>query len=116
MPLLITLLAIIFLVLLISYFRIHVFIAFLVASLFAGFSLGIPVVKIVGSIQKGMGDTLSSIVYIIALGGMLGKLVAQSGAVDQISQTLIKLFGQKYLRWAFLFIGFVQGGRRSAIF
>ena len=95
MPLLITLLAIIFLVLLISYFRIHVFIAFLVVSLFAGFSLGIPVVKIVGSIQKGMGDTLSSIVYIIALGAMLGKLVAQSGAVDQISQTLIKLFGQK---------------------
>jgi len=109
MPLLITLLAIIFLVLLISYFRIHVFIAFLVVSLFAGFSLGIPVVKIVGSIQKGMGDTLSSIVYIIALGAMLGKLVAQSGAVDQISQTLIKLFGQKYLRWAFLFIGFLVG-------
>lgn len=56
-----------------------------------------------------MGDTLSSIVYIIALGAMLGKLVAQSGAVDQISQTLIKLFGQKYLRWAFLFIGFLVG-------
>lgn len=109
MPLFITLLAISFLVLLISYFRIHVFIAFLVVSLFAGFALGIPMDKILGSIQKGMGDTLSSIVYIIALGAMLGKLVAQSGAVDQISHTLIQLFGQKYMRWAFLSIGFLVG-------
>jgi len=109
MPLLITLLAISFLVLLISYFRVHVFIAFLVVALFAGFALGIPMNKIVGSIQKGMGDTLSSIVYIIALGAMLGKLVAQSGAVDQISHTLIQLFGQKYMRWAFLSIGFLVG-------
>ena len=109
MALIITLVSIILLVLLISYFRMHVFLSFLLVSLFAGFTLGLPVNKIVGSIQKGLGDTLSSIVYIIALGAMLGKLVAQSGAVDQISRTLIQLFGQKYLRWAFLCIGFLVG-------
>ncbi len=109
MPLLITLIAIISLVLLISYFRVHVFLAFLVVSLGAGVSLGIPLTKIISGIQKGLGDTLGSIVYIIALGAMLGKLVAQSGAIDQIAQSLLHIFGKKYMRWAFLLIGFLVG-------
>jgi len=109
MPLLITLLAIASLVLLISYFRVHVFLAFLTVSIGAGIALGIPVSTIIASIQKGLGDTLSSIVYIIALGAMLGKLVAQSGAIDQISQTLLHFFGKKHMRWAFLLIGFLVG-------
>lgn len=66
-------------------------------------------VKIVGSIQKGLGDTLGSIVGIIALGAMLGKLVAQSGAAECISNKLTKLFGIKYIRWAFLVTGFLVG-------
>lgn len=75
----------------------------------SGIALGIPVSLIISSIQKGLGDTLSSIVYIIALGAMLGKLVAQSGAVDQISQKLLHFFGKKHMRWAFLVIGFLVG-------
>ncbi len=109
MAILITLVAILILVLLISFFRIHVFLAFLMVSIGAGLALGIPFPSIVSSMQKGLGDTLGSIVYIIALGAMLGKLVANSGAVDQISQTLLNLFGQKNMRWAFLFIGFLVG-------
>lgn len=109
MPLLITLIAIISLVLLISYFRVQVFLAFLAVSLGAGVALGIPPAKIISSVQKGLGDTLGSIVYIIALGAMLGKLVANSGAIDRISQTLIQFFGPKNMRWAFLTIGFIVG-------
>lgn len=109
MTILITLVAIALLVLLISYFRVHVFLSFLLVAIGAGLALGIPVTKLIGSLQKGMGDTLSSIVYIIALGAMLGKLVAQSGAVDCISQTLIQFFGKKYMRWAFLSMGFLVG-------
>jgi Gnt-I system high-affinity gluconate transporter len=86
-----------------------VFLAFLVVSLGAGVSLGIPLTKIISGIQKGLGDTLGSIVYIIALGAMLGKLVAQSGAIDQIAQSLLHIFGKKYMRWAFLLIGFLVG-------
>lgn len=109
MPLIITLLAIVSLVLLISYFRVHVFLAFLTVAIGAGIALGIPISTLITSIQKGLGDTLSSIVYIIALGAMLGKLVAQSGAIDQISQTLLHFFGKKHMRWAFLLIGFLVG-------
>src|SRR5438093_1210156 len=75
----------------------------------AGLLLQVPMVKIVGSIQRGLGDTLGSIVAIIALGAMLGKLVAQSGAAQCISSRLLELFGIKRIRWAFLVTGFLVG-------
>ena len=109
MAILITVVSILLLVALISYFRVHVFLSFLIVSVFAGLLLHIPAVKIVGAMQKGMGDTLGAIVSIIALGAMLGRLVAQSGAAECISNAMMNLFGSKRLRWAFLLTGFLVG-------
>lgn len=109
MAILITVVSIIFLVVLISYCKVHVFLSFLIVSVTAGLLLKIPVVKIVGSIQKGLGDTLGSIVAIIALGAMLGRLVAQSGAAECISNKLTEISGIKRIRWAFLVTGFLVG-------
>ena len=41
---------------------------------------GMELLKIVESIQKGIGDTLGFLVLILGFGAMLGKLVADSGA------------------------------------
>ncbi len=109
MAILITVVSILLLVVLISSCKVHVFVSFLLVSVFAGLLLHIPAAKIVTAIQKGMGETLGAIVGIIALGAMLGKLVAQSGAAECISNTLIRLFGTKRLRWAFLVTGFLVG-------
>ena len=84
------------LVFLITYLKVNSFIAFLLVSLCAGVLLGIPLPDLAKSIQKGLGDTLGSLVTIIVLGAMLGKLVAASGAAQQISGSLIKLFGEKH--------------------
>jgi len=61
------------------------------------------------SIQKGLGDTLGSLVVILVLGAMLGKLVATSGAAKQISGALIDLFGLKNITWGLMLTGFVIG-------
>ena len=45
---------------------------------------------IVNSIEKGIGNTLGFLVLILGLGAMLGKLVAESGAAQQITNGLIK--------------------------
>jgi Gnt-I system high-affinity gluconate transporter len=82
------------LVFLITYLKVNSFIAFLLVSLCAGVLLGIPLPDLAKSIQKGLGDTLGSLVTIIVLGAMLGKLVASSGAAQQIASTLIQLFGE----------------------
>ena len=109
MTLLIVIASLGLLVLLITYWKVNSFIAFLLVSIFAGVCFGLPLPDIAKSIQKGLGDTLGSLVVILVLGAMLGKLVAASGAAKQISSTLIDLFGLSNITWGLMLTGFVIG-------
>ena len=97
------------LVLMITWGRINPFLAFLIVSIAAGVLLGIPFNKVIASVQFGIGDTLGSLVIIIALGAMLGKLVADSGAAQKIAAVMMKAFGVKYIQWALVVTGFIIG-------
>lgn len=109
MPLTSTLLGILSLILLISVVRLHPFLAFLAVSIGVGLALGLKPTVIAEAIQKGIGSTLGSITAIIALGAMLGKLVAQSGAAQRIAVSMMSLVGTRHVRWAFLITGFIVG-------
>jgi Gnt-I system high-affinity gluconate transporter len=109
MSIFIVIICILLLVFLITYLKVNSFVAFLLISLSAGVMLGIPLPDLAKTIQKGLGDTLGSLVTIIVLGAMLGKLVAESGAAQQISGTLINIFGQKNMAWGLMFTGFIIG-------
>ncbi len=109
MTLTIILFCIVLLILLITWAKINAFLAFLIVSIFTGLALGIPIDKITHSVEKGIGDTLGSLVIIIVIGAMLGKLVADSGAAQKITAVLMKLFGQKNIQWALMLTGFVIG-------
>ena len=109
MTLLIVIASLGLLVLLITYWKVNSFISFLLVSIFAGVCFGLPLPDIAKSIQKGLGDTLGSLVVILVLGAMLGKLVAASGAAKQISGTLIDLFGLSNITWGLMLTGFVIG-------
>lgn len=109
MTLLIVIASLGLLVLLITYWKVNSFISFLLVSILAGVCFGLPLPDIAKSIQKGLGDTLGSLVVILVLGAMLGKLVASSGAAKQISDTLIDLFGLKNITWGLMLTGFVIG-------
>ncbi|GAB3258551.1 gluconate transporter [Larkinella harenae] len=109
MLLTITILGILALIALISFVRLHTFLAFLAVSLGVGLALGQKPLEILDSVQKGIGGTLGSITAIIALGAMLGKLVAQSGAAQRIAIQLMDLVGTKHARWAFMVTGFIVG-------
>ncbi len=109
MTLFITGFGILTLVFLISYVRLHTFLAFLLVSVGLGLLLGMPPASILDAIQKGIGSTLGSILSIIALGSMLGKLVAQSGAAQRIATRMMALTGTRHVRWAFLVTGFIVG-------
>jgi Gnt-I system high-affinity gluconate transporter len=109
MTFLIIALCIISLVLLISWAKFNPLLAFLMVSIIAGLLLGIPFNKIMGAVQKGLGDTLGSLALIIALGAMLGKLVAESGAAQKIAAVMMNAFGEKYIQWALMVTGFIIG-------
>lgn len=109
MPLAVTLFGILVLILLISVVRLHAFLAFLTVSIGVGLALGLAPLAIMDAIQKGIGGTLASITAIIALGAMLGKLVAQSGAAQRIAVNMMALVGTRHARWAFMVTGFIVG-------
>jgi len=46
---------------------------------------------------------------ILGLGAMLGKLVADSGAAQQITTQLVAKFGVKHVQWAMVVTGFIVG-------
>lgn len=94
---------------LITRFKVNAFLAFLIVSIVAGISLGMPLDTIIGSIRKGIGSLLGSLLIIIASGVMLGKLVADSGAAQRITTGLMKIFGTRYLQWALMATGFIIG-------
>lgn len=109
MTILILLTCTLLLILLVAWGNIHPFLAFLIVAIFAGLLLGMPATKLVNAIQKGMGDTIGTLITIVVLGAMLGKLIAESGAAQQIASVLAKAFGVKYIQWALLITGFIVG-------
>ena len=109
MPLLLTFIAILALILLIAWLKIDTFISFLLVSIALGLASGLDVDTVSKAIQKGVGGTLGDLVLIVGFGAMLGKMVADSGAAQRITDALISLFGQKYIQWGMALAGFVIG-------
>ena len=101
--------SLVLLILLISAVKVNPFLAFLCVSIYTGFMVGIPMEKISASIQKGIGDMLGSLIVIIILGAMLGKLVAESGAAQKIAAMMLRVFGEKYIQWGLMSTGFIIG-------
>lgn len=109
MPLLLTFIAILTLIALIAWLKIDTFISFLLVSIGLGLASGLDVETVSKAIQKGVGGTLGDLVLIVGFGAMLGKMVADSGAAQRITDALIGLFGKKYIQWGMALAGFVIG-------
>lgn len=97
------------LILLIARYRINPFITLVLVSFALALAAGMPAKDIVASYEAGVGKTLGHIALIVALGTMLGKMMAESGGAEQIARTLIRAFGEKNVHWAMLCISFLVG-------
>ncbi len=109
MSLIILLPGILLLILLITWARLNAFLAFIIVSVLIGLVNGMSITEISGSLQKGIGDLLGTIIIILGLGAMLGKLVADSGAAQKIATGLMEIFGKKYIMWALVLTAFIVG-------
>ncbi|MEQ8583793.1 MAG: gluconate:H+ symporter [Marinoscillum sp.] len=109
MSLLIILLCIVILVLLITWARLNPFLAFIIVSILTGLLLGIPLQEVTSIVEQGIGGMLGGLVIVIVLGAMLGKLVAETGAAQKITNVLMSVFGEKKIQWALMTTGFVVG-------
>src|ERR1700723_2556854 len=103
------LVAVIGLIVLIAVFKLNPFITLFVASLFLAVMTRMQLSTVVHSFEAGVGATLGHIAIVVALGTMLGKMMAESGGADRIAHTLIRVFGEKRVHWAMMVIGLIIG-------
>ncbi len=97
------------LIVLIAVVKLNPVITLLVTALGLAIVAGMPMSAIVHSFEAGVGGTLGHIAIILALGTMLGKMMAESGAADQIAHTLVRVFGEKNVPWAMVVIALIVG-------
>lgn len=101
--------SVITLIVLIARFKLNPFVVLLTVSLALAIVTRMPLPTIVKSFEAGLGGTLGHIAIVVALGTMLGKMMAESGGSDRIAQTLIEFFGEKRAPWAMVAIGLLVG-------
>ncbi|MCK9816930.1 permease DsdX [Pseudomonas chlororaphis] len=101
--------AIIALIVLIARYRLNPFIVITLVSVGLALMAGMPPSGVVGAYEAGVGKTLGHIALVVALGTMLGKLMAESGGAEQVARTLIDRFGERNAHWAMVCIAFLVG-------
>ncbi|GIU50311.1 D-serine transporter DsdX [Shewanella sairae] len=71
-------------------FKLHPFLALLLASFFVGGMMGMAPLEMIKAMESGIGGTLGFLAIVIGLGTILGKMMEISGAAERIGITLLK--------------------------
>lgn len=101
--------AILAIVLLIAVTWLPPFLSILIGTFIAGLGAGLPAEAVAKAFSKGAGSILGEAGIIIALGSMLGAVMAESGAADRIASTLLGLGKGRSLPWVMALVAMVIG-------
>ncbi|MEV5745123.1 gluconate:H+ symporter [Microbispora rosea] len=96
-------------VLLITKLRTHPFLALALGSGVLGLVAGMSPEKLIDSFSAGLGSTVAGVGVLIALGAMLGKLLADSGGAEEIVDGILRRSGDRALPWAMTLIAVLIG-------
>jgi len=95
-----TAVAIIAVVVMIVRFKFNPVVSLVVGSAYLGLAVGLGVDKTIDAIMKGFGDIMAEVGLLIAFGVLMGAILQQTGAIQRLVQTLMKLFGPKRMPYA----------------
>ncbi len=101
--------AIAVLVALVTWGRVNAFLALLLAAMLVGVGAGMAPLAALKAFQDGVGATLGGIAAIIALGAIVGKLLAESGGAEVLAGRFAKFFGPKRAVWCVVALALVVG-------
>lgn len=101
--------AVVLLILLIAWLRLHAFVALLLASVCMGLAAKMDPLVIAKTFESGMGGVLGGIAGVLGLGTMLGGLLAASGGAEVLAQALVKLLGPKNVHWCLMIVALAVG-------
>ncbi|WP_020568205.1 GntP family permease [Neolewinella persica] len=101
------LVVLVLLVLAVSRWRWHPFIALLLSALALGLCSGIGGSETVRLLGEGFGNTLKWIAIVVILGAFIGEVLRETGGALRIANAVVRLFGEKRLPWAMGFTGYL---------
>lgn len=99
--------AIVVMIVAISKFKLHPFLAIMGVSLILALIAGIPLTQIADVIGAGFSGTFSSIGIVIILGALIGSVLEVTGAALKLADMVIKLVGKKNPELAIELMGWV---------
>ncbi len=94
---------------LIAKFKWHVFIALLVPIVLLGFAPTVDRAVFIEAFESGFGGTIQSIAVVIVLGTLIAEALRNSGAVERITRSMMRLVGKRNMPLALTLAGFVIG-------
>jgi GntP family gluconate:H+ symporter len=95
--------------LIVSKLRLHPLLALLVVSIAVGLASGLDIKTVVSTVEEGAGGTLGGVGLQVALGAMLGKILADSGASDRIASAILSRSTNRTLPWLMGAAAFIIG-------
>jgi H+/gluconate symporter-like permease len=95
-----TAVAIIAVVVMIVRFKFNPVVSLVVGSAYLGLAVGLGVEKTIDAIMKGFGDIMAEVGLLIAFGVLMGAILQQTGAIQRLVQTLLRIFGPKRMPYA----------------
>jgi GntP family gluconate:H+ symporter len=102
-------LGIVAIVALITFAKLHPFLALSIGALTVGVVAGVDLAVAIASFTTGFGSTAAGVGTLIALGAMFGKLLADSGGADEIVDTIVGKASPRALPWAMAGVGAIIG-------
>lgn len=109
LPLVAALIAIIVLVILVTFCRVHPFLSLLIVSISLGLACQLSPAEVMKQFEKGFGETLSFVGIVIGLGTMLGGLLVFSGGAERLANALVSIGGKPWIPWTIFFAALLVG-------
>lgn len=100
-------LAIVLLIVSISKWGVHPFLAIMGIALILAVGIGIPLETIPNTIGKGFSSIFTSIGIVIILGTIIGLILEKTGAAIRLADAIIRIIGEKHPQLAIMLIGWI---------
>ena len=100
-------LAVMIMIVAISKWKLHPFLAIMGVSLALAFAAGIPLGKIPGIVGAGFSGTFSSIGIVIILGALIGTILEKTGAALKLADIVVGIVGKNHPQLAMELMGWI---------
>ena len=94
---------------LVMWLRLHAALGLIVAAVGLGVASGMPLDRVPRSFGAGVGFMMGHIAIMLAMGALIGRLLADSGGATALGHFLVEDCGPRGMPWALLVLGLLVG-------